>query len=90
MQVIVQVSASAARKLNQQGPPTAEIEALLKTIETFSLTLQPMHRDTEDPNLQRYFIVEVPDQATAQRVMERLQQSEAVEAAYVKPRDELP
>lgn len=90
MQVTVQVSANVARTLHQRGPPTAESEALLRTIETFGLALEPMHRDTDDPNLQSYFIVEVPDHATAQCVMDRLQQSETVEAAYVKPPDELP
>ena len=59
-------------------------------IEAFGLTLEPMHRDTDDPTLQSYFVVEVPDHATAQRVMARLRQLEAVEAAYVKPPDELP
>jgi hypothetical protein len=90
MQVVVQVSANVARALNQRGPPTAEAEALSKAIETFGLTMEPMHRTTDDPNLQKYFIVEVPGQAAAQRVMDRLQQSEAVEAAYVKPHNELP
>lgn len=60
------------------------------TIKTFGFTWEPMHRDTEDPYLQSYFVVEVPDNATAQRVIDRLRQSEAVVAAYVKPPDELP
>jgi len=59
-------------------------------IETFGLVLEPMHRDTDDPHLQSYFIVEVPDYATAKRMMDRLQSLEAVEAAYVKPPDKMP
>jgi hypothetical protein len=90
MQVTVQVSVDVAQALHQGSPPTAESEELLKTIGTFGLALEPMHRDTDDPNLQSYFTVEVPDHATAQRVMNRLQQSESVKAAYVKPPDELP
>jgi hypothetical protein len=90
MRITVQVSANVARALHQRGPPTAESEELLRIIETFGLALEPMHRDTDDPNLQSYFIVEVPDHATAQRVINRLQQLEAVKAAYVKPPDELP
>jgi len=34
--------------------------------------------------------VEVPDYATAKRMMDRLQSLEAVEAAYVKPPDKMP
>jgi hypothetical protein len=90
MQVTVQVSADVARALHQRGPPTAKSKALLRMIETFGLTLEPMHRDTDDPNLRSYFIVEVPDNATAQRVIDRLRRSEAVAAVYVKPPDALP
>lgn len=90
MQITVQVSADAARALHQRSPPTAESEVLLRIIETFGLALEPMHLDTNDPSLQSYFTVEVEDHATAQRVINGLQQLEAVKAAYVKPPDELP
>jgi hypothetical protein len=90
MQVTVQVSADLARALHQRGPPTAESEELLRIIETFGIALEPMHRDTDDPNLQSYFTVEVADYAIAQRLMNRLQLLEAVKATYVKPPDELP
>jgi hypothetical protein len=90
MKIVVQVSADVARALHQRGPPTADSQELLRIIETFGLALEPVHRDTDDPNLQSYFTVEVLDHATAQRVMNRFQQSEAVKAAYVKPPDELP
>ena len=90
MQVTVQVSADVAHALHQRCPPTAESEELLRIIETFRLALEPMHRDTDDPNLQSYFIVEVVDHATAQRVMNSLQQLKAVKTAYVKPPDESP
>ncbi|GAB61441.1 MAG: hypothetical protein DWB56_14060 [Candidatus Jettenia sp.] len=90
MQVIVQVSADVASALHQRGTLTAKSKELVRIIEIFNLTLHPMHRDTDDPNLQSYFIVEVPDHATAQRVTDRLRRLEAVKAAYVKPPDELP
>ena len=90
MQVTVQVSADVACALGQRGPPTADSEVLSRMMKTFGLTLQPMHAGTDDPNLQSYFTVEVPDHATSQRVLNRLQQAAAIEAAYVKPPDELP
>ena len=90
MQVTIQVSADVASALNQRGPPTAESRALLRMIEIFGFTLEPMHLDTDDPNLQSYFTVEVPDHATAQLVMDRFRRSEAVKAAYIKPPDDLP
>lgn len=90
IKVIVKVSADVARSLNHLAPPTAESEAVLRMIKTFGLTLEPMHRDTDDPNLQSYFIVEVPDDETAQRLIDQLLQAKGVEAAYIKPPDELP
>src|SRR5215510_5737871 len=67
MQVVIQVSPDIARALHQRSPPIGESETLLRTIETFGLKLEPMHPDTNDPDLQSYFRVEVKDQATAQR-----------------------
>ncbi len=90
MHVTVQVAVDVARALHQREPITVKSEALLRMVETFGLTLEPMHLDSDDPILRSYFIVEVSDRATAQRVMNSLRQSEAVEAAYVKPPDELP
>lgn len=90
VQVTVQVSVGVASALHQRSPPTAESEELSRIIKTFGLALEPMHRNADDPNLQSYFTVEVPDQATVQRMIHRLQQSKAVKAAYVKPHDELP
>lgn len=90
MQVVIQVSADVARALHQLGPPTKESEALRRTVETSGLTLKPIHPGTEDPNLQTYFIVEVQDPAAAQELVDRLQKLAGIEAAYIKPPDELP
>ena len=90
MQVTVQVSPDVARALHQRGPPTADSQALLRMIETFGLTLEAMHLDTDDPNLQSYFLVKVPDHATAQRLIVHLKESKAVEAAYLQPLYGLP
>lgn len=90
IQVTIKVSADVARALHQRGPSIAESEKLLRTIETLGLKLEPMHHGTNDPNLQSYFVVDVPDHATAQIVMDRLRQSKEIKAAYVKPPDELP
>ena len=90
MQVIIQVSPDLASALHKRVSPTIESKELLSFIQASGLTLKPMHPDTEDLTLLNYFVVEVPDQATAQRVVEHLQQFAGVEAAYVKPPDELP
>jgi hypothetical protein len=90
MQVVIQVSADMARALRQRSPPPVDAKALLRTVDSFGLKLEPMHPDTDDPNLQVYFKVEVKDQAAAQQLIEQLQKLAGIEAAYVKPPDELP
>jgi hypothetical protein len=49
-----------------------------------------LHPGREDPLLAPYFTVEVPDAATAERVIAGLQNCEAVEAAYLKPPEAMP
>lgn len=90
MQAIVMVSLRAARALHERSPPIEDAEDLPNVMEAFGLAMEPLHRSTDDPTLQKYFVVEVPDVETAQRLIERLQQSPLVEAAYIKPPDEMP
>lgn len=90
MHVTVQVSADVAHTLHLRGPPTTESQELLQTTKALGIVLEPVHPGAEDPLLAPYFTVEVPDPATAERVITRLQQSKAIEAAYLKPPDELP
>lgn len=90
MQVIVQVSAEVAHALHERCSPSAPARELLKIFETFGLTLEPMHAHTHDPKLRSYFTVEVVDDITAQRVIDRIGKLAAVKAGYVKPPDEMP
>lgn len=90
MQVTVRVSANVARALRRRGAPDTESQCLARTIESLGLKLEPLHTDANDPVLQTYFTVSVPDQAAAQRLIERLNQSAGVDAVYLKPADELP
>lgn len=90
MYVTIQVSANVARVLRQRAPPTVESQELSETAEELGVVLEPLHPDVEDPRLALYFTVEVPDPATAQEVIARLQHCQAIEAAYVKPPDALP
>jgi len=90
MHVTVQVSADVARTLHERGSPTTGSQELLQTAEELRVVLEPMHPGAEDPHLAPYFTVEVPDSATAEQVIARLQHCKAIEAAYLKPPDELP
>ena len=88
--VTVQVSRDAALALHRQGPVTADAEGLLQTADELGVELKPMHYGASDPALITFFIVEVPDSETAEKVIARLRQCKAIAAAYVKPPDEEP
>ena len=90
IQVIIQVSADVARTLQQRGAPTTESRELLKIAEELGVLLEPVHPGAEDPLLAPYFMAEVPDSTTAERVIAHFRKSKAIEAAYFKPPGELP
>jgi hypothetical protein len=90
MQVIIRIRPELARTVHQRQPATPAAEELFQAVEELGVTLKPMHPGESDSHLVGYFTVEVSDASTAQRVVERLQQCEAVESAYLKPPDELP
>jgi hypothetical protein len=90
MQVTIRIRPEVARTLHQRQPATPAAEELFQVVEELGVALAPVHPGAEDPQLAPYFTIEVPDHATAEQVIARLQQCQAVEAAYLKPRDELP
>jgi hypothetical protein len=73
----------------QLAPEAAEPE-LRKLADEFGLSIRPLHAGTTDPVLGAYFIVSVPDASLAKQVLDRLRQSPAVNAAYLKPPDAMP
>jgi len=90
MHVTIRVRKDAALTFHQRQPPTTASKELLQTAEELCVVLEPVHPGAEDPHLAPYFTVEVPDLATAERVIARLQRCKAIEAAYLKPPDEVP
>lgn len=90
MRVTTRVREDVASALHRRQPSTTESRELSQVADELGVALEPMHPSAEDPLLAPYFTVEVPDPATAERVIARLQNCEAVEAAYLKPPDAMP
>jgi hypothetical protein len=90
MQLTVQLSQQASPSLARGEAATPEVGELLRLGQELGIRFRPLHPGTADPRLASYFTVEVPDAVAAQRVMARLRESRAVEAAYLKPPAELP
>lgn len=90
MHITIQVSSDVARILHQQRSPTAASDEIFKVAEELNLVLKPVHAGTKNHHLATYFTVEVPNPATAELVKTRLQLCKGIEAAYLKPPDEMP
>jgi hypothetical protein len=69
---------------------TPEAREIVKEIKDAGADLAPMHPGAQDAELAKYFTVDVADDATAEKVIDRLQNCRAVEAAYLKPPAALP
>jgi hypothetical protein len=88
VQITVKVRPEHAAAVRGEAS-TAEAELLERTLCDQGVNLTPMHPRVDDPNLASYFTAEVKDDRVAE-VLDALRSSAAIEAAYVKPADELP
>jgi hypothetical protein len=94
---MIQLREDAAMELhNQPGQETAsskkksETKKLLDATAKLGGRLEPVHPGQTHQLLAPYFMVEVPDRETAEKLINRLQRFEIVEAAYFKPDEQLP
>ena len=90
VRITVQVSPEVARALHHRAPATAVSQGIARVLESLSVPLEPLHPDTDDEILSSYFAADVPDATAAQAVISQLRPLPGVQAAYVKPPDELP
>ncbi len=86
MRIIVQLKPDAVREIRTRKTR----EAKAKVLGWLDRTLTPVHVSTADPSLASFFVLDVEDAGEAQRLVTRLLKDRSVEAAYIKPDDELP
>lgn len=90
MQVIVYVRSEVTARLRPNEHDTSGTREIAEAAREMGIVLKPMHPGVNDQELARYFTVEVPDAKTAESVIARLRNSQAIETAYLKPSDALP
>ena len=94
MRVNIQLREDAARELQQGGAAgesaSAQTRELLDAASELGVRLEPLHPGQTHPLLVPYFVAEVPDRESAEKVIDRLSRFQIVEAAYLKPDEELP
>lgn len=89
MQITVHVRQDA-RKTPGQRSPSPITDEVAQAANELGVDLKPMYPGIDDPSLAQLYTVEVPDMATAVRVIKRLRSCNSVEAAYLKPPEVLP
>jgi hypothetical protein len=78
--------AGAARS----GTPVTGAGEILNAVREAGATIEPLHPGSDDPQLNRYFVVRVRDARNAEELASRLRSFESTEAAYIKPHEEAP
>lgn len=96
MRVVVVLQAQAVQELQNptRGGANESASAGMLDLHTaeaeLEVSLTPMYPGQSHPSLAPFYFVDVPDRVTAERVVARLTQSVAVEAAYLQPDAEPP
>ncbi len=67
-----------------------EARDLMACVRSLGGWLRPVHPGTNDPELVRFFEVDIPEPAAADAALTALQGCRGVRAAYVKPPDAPP
>ena len=86
---IVKVYPHLANRLHRRQGSTSELKEIFCLENELGMLLKPVHIGSKARGLAPYFRVDVSDRATAERMIDRLRNCKAVEAAYFKPSEEL-
>lgn len=87
--VTIKLSLDTALALKKQKL-ISESQELLQVTKELQIELKPMHPDAQDTLLIPWYKIELRDDAKVDYVISRMLSCKGVEAAYVKPPDELP
>jgi hypothetical protein len=87
VEIVVEVTPELARLLRDEPEAFGRHDDVLGLPE---ITLEPLHPGVEDPEFARYFVAQLPDEATVEDAIRRLRERAGVVSAYVKPGGEPP
>jgi hypothetical protein len=90
MRVNVHLNTKAAELLLDGVVDVPPVRDILRAAKELGVKLAPLYPKSRNRRLKSEFVVEVPDVATAERVVDHLSGLAATKAAYVKPGPQLP
>lgn len=88
MQVLLKLKGAAVASLNLSR--TVLPEPIRTQAEKLQLKFQRLHPNLSDIEMASYYVAESADSAKAQAAVQSLLRAPEVEAAYIKPPDEMP
>ncbi len=89
MYVTIRIRPDCVVAVRERKAANPGVSDVLRTIEALAGSLHPLHPGIDDARLASYFQVDVPDKRTAEQLASTLRANPVVEAAYVKPREEM-
>jgi hypothetical protein len=88
--IVVKLAGIFAKEAQHREIVSPELTELSAVQKSLGIVLKPVHPGSDDPNLAPYFMIDVPDPAIGEKVLDRLRLCKAVDGAYLKPSDALP
>ncbi len=90
MEITIKVWEEKAEGLHNRSVLTDELKELIALEDEFDVMIRPLHPYSDDAHLDPYFSVDMPMIGSADVMLYKLQDCKMVEAAYIKPSDEMP
>ncbi len=89
MEIIVKLHPDVALEFQSRRLQSPVATELARVVEALGASLSPLHPGEVDPSLTPFYRLDVGN-ADAERALDALRASGAVDGAYVKPADEPP
>ena len=89
MEIIALFNRVAAEAL-RKNTPSGSTEKILTALRQAGAVMKPLHPDSDDPELNRYFVIQVSGGEKAEELSKLLRSFGPTEAAYIKPAGEAP
>ena len=90
MRLVLVVNTATGLGVAHSGTPTEGAGDIVRAVSELGASLRPEHPGTSDPDLVRFFLVDVPRGVDVPAVIGKLRRCQGVEAVYAKPTQELP
>ena len=89
MIVTLKLFPDCAKAMGSNGDTNAANSELYDVVLRFGVELTPLHPGNDDSELCSYFEINVPDADIGERIAAEIRECPSVDAAYLKPQDEL-